>query len=183
MDGRDEIMFGNMVIDDNGRGLVTTGLGHGDAQHCGDLDPYRWGLEQFECNETNPGCTYWNATTGQLYYRKTAGGDDGRAVAGNFQRLSRSEGRTVSSGLSPVERSGFPDDAGRRWHGQPEPCASIGTAICTRKYFDTRCGSCRSITKWVNGRIFTSIGHSATHQEQPRALGDNIGECARSYYP
>ena len=37
-DGRDEICFGSMVIDDNGKGLSTTGLGHGDAQHCSDFD-------------------------------------------------------------------------------------------------------------------------------------------------
>ena len=30
-DGRDEIVYGSMVIDDNGKGLSTTGLGHGDA--------------------------------------------------------------------------------------------------------------------------------------------------------
>ena len=30
-DGRDEIVWGSMVIDDNGKGLSTTGLGHGDA--------------------------------------------------------------------------------------------------------------------------------------------------------
>ena len=44
-DGRDEIVFGSMVIDDNGKGLSTTGLGHGDAEHVGDFDPYRKGME------------------------------------------------------------------------------------------------------------------------------------------
>ena len=53
-DGRDEIVFGSMIIDDNGKGLSTTGLGHGDAQHCGDFDPYRKGLEFFACNEDEP---------------------------------------------------------------------------------------------------------------------------------
>ena len=38
-DGRDEIVWGSMVIDDNGMGLSTTGLGHGDAQHIGDFNP------------------------------------------------------------------------------------------------------------------------------------------------
>ena len=53
-DGRDEIIFGSMIIDDNGKGLSTTGLGHGDAQHCSDLDPYRKYEEQFACNEDSP---------------------------------------------------------------------------------------------------------------------------------
>ena len=84
MDGRDEIMFGSMTIDDNGYGLSTTGLGHGDAQHLGDLDPYRWGLEQFACNETSPAMNFRSATTSELYYRVKGTGDDGRAMAGNF---------------------------------------------------------------------------------------------------
>lgn len=100
MDGRDEIMFGSMTIDDTGYGLATTGLGHGDAQHCGDLDPYRWGLEQFTCQEGSEGNSYWNATTGQIYYRKSDGGDDGRSLAGNFSNsYPGSQGRSVSSGV------------------------------------------------------------------------------------
>src|SRR5574344_3072947 len=99
-DGRDEHVFGSMVIDDNGKGLCTTGLGHGDAQHCSDFDPYRKGQEQFTCNETNPACTYYNATTGQIYYRLKAGGDDGRALCGNFSNeMVGSMGRSVSSRL------------------------------------------------------------------------------------
>ena len=47
-DGKDEIVFGAMVIDDNGKGLYSTGLGHGDALHVSDLDPSRPGLEVFD---------------------------------------------------------------------------------------------------------------------------------------
>ena len=83
-DGRDEICFGSMVIDDNGHGLSTTGLGHGDAQHVGDFNPYIHGHEIFACNEDNPGNNYRDATTSKLYYRYTAGDDDGRAMMGNF---------------------------------------------------------------------------------------------------
>ena len=87
MDGRDEIVFGSMMIDDTGFGLATTGYGHGDAQHCTDLDPYRWGLEQFVCLESTvvPGVAYTDATSQTLYYTSGTGGDNGRAMAGNFQ--------------------------------------------------------------------------------------------------
>ena len=86
MDGRDEIVFGSMIIDDTGYGLSTTGFGHGDAQHCGDLDPYRWGLEQFVCleNPAVPGIAYTDATTSTLRYTTGSGGDNGRCMAGNF---------------------------------------------------------------------------------------------------
>ena len=84
MDGRDEIVFGSMVIDDNGLGLSTTGLGHGDAQHCGDFNPYTKGLELYTCQEDNPGNVYRDATTAKIYHRYIAGSDDGRAMMDNF---------------------------------------------------------------------------------------------------
>ena len=40
-----------MVVDDNGKGLFSTGLRHGDALHVGDLDPARPGLEVFGIHE------------------------------------------------------------------------------------------------------------------------------------
>ena len=83
-DGRDEIVWGSMVIDDNGMGLSTTGLGHGDAQHIGDFNPYNPCQEMFACNEDNPSNNYRDATTSKIYYRKTDTNDDGRCLAGNF---------------------------------------------------------------------------------------------------
>ncbi len=83
-DGRDEICFGSMVIDDNGHGLSTTGLGHGDAQHHGDFNPYIHGHEIFACNEDAPSNNYRDATTSKIYYRVTGSDDDGRSIAGNF---------------------------------------------------------------------------------------------------
>ena len=40
-DRRDEIIYGACTIDDDGTGLYTTGLGHGDALHVADIDPSR----------------------------------------------------------------------------------------------------------------------------------------------
>lgn len=97
-DGRDEIVYGSMVIDDNGKGLSTTGLGHGDAQHCGDFDPYRHGQEQFACLEHHPCMNYRNATTGEIYYRWVGSGDDGRALCGNFSNaFPGATGATIGS--------------------------------------------------------------------------------------
>ncbi len=85
-DGRDEIVYGSMVIDDNGHGLHTTGYGHGDAQHVGDFNPYRPGLESFGCLEDEPtwGCDYRDATTGEVFYKFTSSDDDGRCLMDNF---------------------------------------------------------------------------------------------------
>lgn len=83
-DGRDEIVWGSMVIDDNGKGLSTTGLGHGDAQHHGDFNPFVHGQEGFFCNEDRPFNNYRDLTTSKLYYRAEGSNDDGRSMAGNF---------------------------------------------------------------------------------------------------
>lgn len=83
-DGRDEICHGNMVIDEYGKELSSTGLGHGDAQHYGDLDPYRKGLEGFRCLESNPGAVLVDATTNEMLIRWVRGNDNGRCNAGNF---------------------------------------------------------------------------------------------------
>ena len=99
-DGRDEIIYGSMVIDDNGKGLSTTGLGHGDALHCGDFDPFRPGLEIFACNEDEPCMNYRNATTSQFYVRRTSTSDDGRALCANFSNTyPGAMGRSTQTGM------------------------------------------------------------------------------------
>lgn len=83
-DGKDEINWGSMSIDDDGLPLYSTELGHGDAQHYGDFDPYRKGQEMFACNETSPGTNLRDAKTGKMLYRRVAPSDVGRACAGNI---------------------------------------------------------------------------------------------------
>jgi autotransporter-associated beta strand protein len=110
-DGRDEIVFGAMTIDDNGRGLATTGLGHGDAMHLSDFDPYRHGQEFFACNESAPANNYCDATTRKILYRYAGGTDDGRGMMGNFTDLyPGAQGTTARDGnlISSVTYSGIP---------------------------------------------------------------------------
>ncbi len=100
LDGRDEIVYGSMVIDDNGQGLSTTGLGHGDALHCSDFDPFRHGLEIFACNEDEPASNYRDATTSRIYHRVTSSSDDGRALCANFSNTyPGAMGRTTQTGM------------------------------------------------------------------------------------
>lgn len=80
-DGKDEIVFGAMTIDDNGKALYSTGLGHGDALHVSDLDPSRPGLEVFDIQErfSDAGANFRDAKTGEVIWRKASvkAGDDG----------------------------------------------------------------------------------------------------------
>jgi len=46
-DGRDELVMGAAVIDDNGKGVWTLGMGHPDVAYVADIDPDNPGLEIF----------------------------------------------------------------------------------------------------------------------------------------
>ncbi len=80
-DGKDEIVYGAMTVDDNGKGLYSTGLGHGDALHVSDLDPSRPGLEVFDIQERfdDAGANFRDAKTGEVIWKKASikAGDDG----------------------------------------------------------------------------------------------------------
>jgi rhamnogalacturonan endolyase len=85
-DGRDEIVYGSAVIDDNGRGLYATGLGHGDAMHATDIDTGRPGLEVFKANgdtASRAGLQLRDARTGEQIFGIASTGRRGvgRALA------------------------------------------------------------------------------------------------------
>ena len=91
-DGRDEIVYGAMVVDDDGKGLFSTGLRHGDALHVGDLDPARPGLEVFGIHENEdatitlgtPGAALYDARTGEIVWSLLNGADVGRGLAADI---------------------------------------------------------------------------------------------------
>lgn len=85
-DGKDEIVYGSMAVDDNGNGLWTTRTGHGDAQHLGDLDPGTAGLEYFKVSESSsqPSELYINPANGSIRWQLGACCDNGRGVAGDI---------------------------------------------------------------------------------------------------
>ena len=181
-DGRDEIVYGSMVIDDNFQGLSTTGLGHGDAQHVGDFDPWRKGLEFFGCNEDHPAMNYRNATTSEIYIRRTASGDDGRALMDNFSNnYPGSLGRSVTTGMfSSVTDEEIADLSGDNyiawndlnfriyWDG--DLCSEILNSPGTARE--------AKIDKPGTGRLFTSNGCNMNNDSKnnPCFQGDLIGD-------
>ena len=175
MDGRDEIVFGSMVIDDNGKGLSTTGLGHGDAQHCADLDPYRFGQEMFACNETSPAMNYRNATTSEMYYRLQSTNDDGRALAGKFYKdYPGCQGASSQSGvISLTADKPLPDAAGWdlnfRIYWDGDLCEEVLNSPGTEKQ--------PKIDKPGVGRIFLGNGNMNNwSKNNPCATGDIFGD-------
>jgi rhamnogalacturonan endolyase len=71
-DGRQEVVIGSAVIDDNGNALWTTGLGHPDHCYVGDIDPGRPGLEIYYGMETRQkernGMCLVEAATGKILW-------------------------------------------------------------------------------------------------------------------
>lgn len=197
-DGRDEIVYGSMVIDDNGKGLSTTGYEHGDAQHVSDFNPWRKGLEYFGCLEDNPywGSNYRDATTGEVLYKFSSkptaaqlaenkkAGDDGRAMMGNFSSsIPGCIGRSVNTDLissvtnSVVLTSPSGDGNALYW-----------SHLNFRIYWDGDLGSeildspgtAREAAIWdyENGRLFTSSGCNMNNDSKnnPCFQGDLIGD-------
>lgn len=88
-DGKDEVINGSSVIDDDGKGLYANGLGHGDALHMSDMDPDRPGQELWQCHESprsygNYGLEFRDAKTGQPLWGVPGTGDIGRSLAADI---------------------------------------------------------------------------------------------------
>lgn len=92
-DGKDEIIYGSMTINNDGTGLYSTKLRHGDAMHVGDLDPERTGLEVWGIHENEKvikgyengfGAALFDAFSGEVIWGKLPGQDVGRGVAADI---------------------------------------------------------------------------------------------------
>lgn len=95
-DGKDEIVYGSMVVNDDGTGLFSTGLRHGDALHVSDLVPGRPGLEVYGVHESEgntltlgtPGMALYDAANGQVIWSFLPGRDVGRGMASDIDPRS-----------------------------------------------------------------------------------------------
>ncbi|MDG4858002.1 rhamnogalacturonan lyase [Streptomyces sp. T-3] len=173
-DGKDEIVYGAMTVDDNGNGLWTTRLGHGDAGHVGDLNPSRAGLEYFKVSEDagKPGSWMADARTGQILWRTASGGDNGRGVAADVH--AGSPGAEAWSARDTTLRSATGASLGREpssmnfvswWDGDPVRELLDGTRI--DKYGTS--GDARLLT--ASG-VHSNNGTKAT----PSLSGDILGD-------
>lgn len=90
-DGYDEIVYGSMTVDHNGKGLYNTRLGHGDALHLSDYIPERPGMEVMAVHESGGnGTTLRDARTGEIIYQVRAEDTDvGRGMGSDVDPRSR----------------------------------------------------------------------------------------------
>ncbi len=83
-DGYDEITYGSMAIDHDGRGLYNTGMGHGDAIHL-IADPKTNELYIWDCHENKrDGSDLRNARTGEVIFQVKSNADVGRCMAADI---------------------------------------------------------------------------------------------------
>ena len=86
-DGKDEIIFGSMVINSDGSLRYTTELGHGDAMHVGDWLPERPGLEIMKVQEEKDAKIHaliQDAATGEILMGYHTGKDTGRGLVADI---------------------------------------------------------------------------------------------------
>jgi len=127
-DGRDEIIYGSMVVDDNGVGLFSTGLRHGDALHVSDMVPSRPGLEVYGVHESEgntlslgtPGMALYDAATGQIIWSLVPGRDVGRGMAADI------DPRTPGYEMWGAAEAGLIDGQGNRVSDAP---SSVNHAV------------------------------------------------------
>lgn len=173
-DDKDEIIYGAMVVDDNGKGLYTTGFRHGDALHVSDLDPEIPGQEVFGVHEIEegtkgPGVALFSAANGKVLFTAMDDEDVGRGVADNIDstRVGAQMWWSGSQGLYDIKGNRI-GDAPRAanfliyWDGD------ASREILNSNYID----------KYGKGRIFTAEGTRSNNgtKSTPALSADILGD-------
>jgi len=185
-DGKDEIVYGQMTIDDNGKGLYTTGIGHADAMHVSDLDPSRPGLEVFSIQErfADAGANFRDARTGEVIWKKPsvkAGNDGegpGRACALDIDpRYPGFECWVAGAGITglfdckgnKIAEATPPCNMGIFWDGDALSEVLNGVTISKWDYANS------SLKELFNGKNFDCVSNNGTKQN-PCLSADLFGD-------
>ena len=176
-DGKDEIVYQAMVVDDNGKGLYATGLRHGDSMHISDMYPDRPGLEVFTVQENErdtvrfmtPGVAMRDARTGEILWSHSPGVDVGAGLAADID--PRYRGYEAWGGPGGLRNS-----AGKEIGPRPR---STGFAIWWDGDLLRELLSRTRVRKW-NWRtgeeetLFVAAGRGGTRG--PNLMGDLLGD-------
>lgn len=126
-DGCDEIVYGAMVVDNDGKGLYSTGLGHGDALHLTQFDPDSPRLQVWSCHENKKdGSVFRDALTGKIIFQIPDKTDVGRCMAADIDPTHKgvemwslaSHGiRTIDGSIAAPIPEGLSYNFGIWWDG------------------------------------------------------------------
>ena len=179
-DGRDEIAYGACAINDDGTGLWTTGLGHGDATHLAEMDPDLPGLKFFMPHETPSaygiyGTSLTEQRDGTILWGVAGGGDVGRGVAFDIDPRYPGYEAWATNSSSVYTVKGVPIATNTR------PAVNFGVwwdADPLRELLDGT-----NITKWVpaSANVTTLLSLTGTSSNNgtkatPNLSGDVLGD-------
>lgn len=175
-DGRDEIIYGQCAIDNNGTGLYSTEMGYGDAIHMTVFDPRRKGLQVWACHENKrDGSTYRDAATGEIIAQYPSNTDVGCMAADidsthyGVEMWSWKSGRirTVDGEVILADMHGISDNMACWWDGD-----------LSRELLDkNQISKYNSQTKKVD-LVFEAVGAKSNNgtKATPALQGDIIGD-------
>ncbi len=203
-DGCDEIIYGSAAINNDGTLLYSTGLGHGDAQHLGDLDPDRPGLEFFMVHEEYPyGSDLRDARTGEILHRTYDKEDTGRGMAADIDARYRGcelwsldtpgvrdiKGNHITGSADKAGKYRNPSKPGARWPAMnfriywdgdlQEELLANGGAPHFPPYLQKWNGTEAVPLPLSNGKYLRDMGHSVSNnwsKATPNLQADILGD-------
>ncbi len=178
-DGKDEVMYGSCAFDDDGTGLWTTGLGHGDANHIGRFLPNREGMQVYHCLESGKTqVALHDAKDGSTIWNKVASTDNdmGRCLVSDIDPSSSGcEFWMYGNDLFSQTGAELYDGSGNR-----KKTGSCNMAIWFDGYLSRQELNENIINSYSHGRTFTvyryDIGYNNGSKGNPGWYGDFLGD-------
>jgi rhamnogalacturonan endolyase len=177
-DGLDEVMYGSCAWDNDGTGLWTTGLGHGDANHVGRFLPGREGMQVFHCLENGKTqIALHDAKDGSVIWKKdgTSDNDMGRCMTADVDPSSPGyEFWMYGNELFDQNGNELYTDGARR----KESSANAG--IWFDGYLNRQMIDGNIINSYSHGRTFTmyryDVSFNNSTKSNPGWYGDFLGD-------
>ena len=181
-DGLDEVMYGSCAFDNDGTGLWSTGLGHGDANHVGVFQKGYDGLQVFHCLETGvTEVALHDAKTGKTIWDIVApeAGDQGRCMVADVNPNSpgcefwRSGNELLDQNGKPLMNSAGTERAKE---------SSCNAGIWFDGTLNRQMINEHVINSYANGRTFTMYRYEGevvfnnSTKSNPGWYGDMLGD-------
>ncbi|MBP5340269.1 MAG: hypothetical protein J6Z14_13370 [Prevotella sp.] len=178
-DGLDEVMYGSCAWDNDGTGLWTTGLGHGDASHVGVFQKGYEGLQVYHCLESGKTeVALHDGKTGSTIWAVVAASenDQGRCMVADVDPTSPGcEFWKYGNELYTQDGKALNDSEGNR---KKESSANAG--IWFDGYLNRQMINEGIINSFSHGRTFTmyryDISFNNSTKSNPGWYGDLLGD-------